>query len=418
MTAPARAFRASASRRPLLTVLIAILCIDLLTALVVLAYGNAYLLRTLGASASAPAFALTTFGVVKLVSAPLGGRLVDIARPRTVLGLIVAIELVALALILITRSAHGYFAGVGLLAAGIAISWITVFRVLGVASAAEERGTLASSISIVSAVATGAGFGLAALIAETGPWWLPFALGVPLGLAGVVLLRRPARPTGSARAAMPVAASPVPLAPRAAHPPAPLLAAPDEGEPHRTAARVAAAGVVFGHFSIVTGLLVVFWPFTLAMLGLSPLRAMALLLPAGAIGLAALVLSGRWSRPGRRLPQAAALYAVAASGLVAMAIATNAPWFAIAAVLVAPALAGAQPVLLASMIDISRSTGRRAGTALGWLFSAEALGAIAGPAVVGVAIELWDVRAGVLVIAAGAATLAALAAVTSRVVRL
>lgn len=409
MTAAARAVRTPPSRRPLLAVLAAVLCIDALTALVVLGYGNAYLLRTLGAPASAPALALTVYGVVKLLTAPLAGRVVDVARAHTVLGGTAAVELAALAVILATRSAPGYFVGIGALAAGIATSWIIAFRALGAVTAAGERGAVASSMSIVSAVATGAGFGIAVVIADTGPWWLPFALGVCLALASVALLRPPATPAPP---------DPTPLLGEPSTPAPQPLADPEPaaGTPP-AAARLAAAGVVFGHFCIVTGLLVVFWPFTLELLGLSPLRSLVLLLPAGATGGAALVLSGRRSRPGRRLPQAAALYALGAAGLGATAVATNAPWFAAAAVLVAPALAGAQPVLIASMIDISRIT-RRAGTALGWIFSAEALGAIAGPAIVGTAIELWDVRAGVVTIAVGAALLAALAATASRFARL
>ena len=403
MMAGGRLTGEGASRRPLLMALGAVACIDVLTAMVVLAYGNAYLLRTLHAAPSAPAFALTTYGLVKLLAAPIAGPVVDHARTRTILIGVAAIELAALAIILATHSTPGYFVGVGGLAAGIATSWILAIRALGAAIRIGDRGVAAAYMSMVSGVATGVGFGVAAVVSETGPWWLPFALGVFVALGSVVLLRR--------------RRSDVPL-----DEPTPSAAEARATADQMAAAitpfgRIAAASVIFAHFSVMTALLVVFWPFALSLLGLSPLRAALLLVPAAMCGVLVLVVSGRVSRRGQRLRQAAALYALGAGGMAVMAGATNALWFAGAAVLVAPALAGAQPMLMASMIDISHLS-RRSGTALGWLFSAEGLGGIAGPALVGIVIELSGVRTAMVAIALGTVLLAGITAAASRIARL
>ena len=59
---------------PSLRVLLAaVFSVDALTALVVIAYSNSYLIDVLRASSAYPAYALAIYGFVKLVTAPAGG---------------------------------------------------------------------------------------------------------------------------------------------------------------------------------------------------------------------------------------------------------------------------------------------------------------------------------------------------------
>ena len=55
---------------PVRGALVAGFALDMLTALIVMAYGNSYLVRTLHSPSSYPAYAFAVYGVMKLVAAP------------------------------------------------------------------------------------------------------------------------------------------------------------------------------------------------------------------------------------------------------------------------------------------------------------------------------------------------------------
>ncbi len=384
--------------RALVPALGAVFATDAMTALVVIGYGNSYLIKTLNSPASYPAYALGLYGLVKLISAPIGGRILDRVSTRLVATLACVLDLAGYAVILATHSAWGYLVGVGVLSTGIALAWLIIFHAVGGTSEPSERGSATAYMGLTSIVATGLGFGIAALIGETHYWRVAFGIGALLALVSTAALLRiePLRP--GLQAVREVPSQP---------------AGPGDQRMMRRFAFVFA----LAHFGVITAMLGAFGPFALRTLGLSLLQTAFLLGPAAAGGAAAMFLVGRRSRPGRRLRELAVLYAVAAAGLLVMSTVHAAPLFALIAVPMAVALGGVYPLMNASLLDAARA-GERSGSALGWLFFAEGLGSVIGPLAIGMMIELAGVRAGLFAMGAVVVVLAAAAGGISRVVRL
>jgi MFS family permease len=383
----------------LLPVIASVFALDALTTLVVIAYGNSYLINTLGAPAAYPAYALGIYGFVKLLTAPAGGWLLDKVRSTFVIATASVLELCGLVIILATNTAAGYLAGVGTLSTGIALAWLVVFHALGAGSDPEARGAATAYMGLTSISATAVGFGIAALVSETRYWQIAFAAGIALSIAATAAMLRVDRG------------------------PAQLLAGHVEaGLPrlqaeNRRRLRIIAGTVVFAHFAVVTATLGAFGPFVLRTLDLSLLDAGLLLAPAGLAGALAMYIAGRRSKHGRRLSELALLYGLAAAAVAWMLAAHGPVLFALAAVPLAIALGGVTPLLNASLLDAARA-GERSGAALGWLFFAEGLGSVVGPAAIGATISVSGVREGLAGLACAIALLAITAAVGGRLARL
>lgn len=384
--------------RALLPTLAAIFAIDAMTALVIIGYGNTYLINHLSAPSSYPAYALAIYGLVKLVSAPAGGWVLDRFPARTIAGAACGLELAGFAVILATHSARGYLGGVGLLASGIALAWLLVFHAVGEASDPAGRGPATAFMGLTSVGATATGFGIAALIGESRYWQAAFTLGIGLAIvSSLSLLRLHPRE----RQVIEVRAQP--------------QAPPTVAE--RRALRRFAFAVVLVHFAVITATLGAFGPFALRTLDLSLLQAGLLIAPAMLAGAGAMYLAGHRSRHGRRLTELGVLYLVGAAALVWIAAIHHPVFLALAAVPFAISLAGVHPLMNASLLDAAQA-GDRAGTALGWLFFAEGLGSVLGPLAIGTIIELAGVRVGLLGLSGAVFALGAGAVAANRLVKL
>lgn len=395
---PQRALRAVVgAERAIRFTLASVFALDVLTTVIVAAYGNSYLVKTLEAPPSYPAFALGTYGFVKLVTAPVGGWLTDRARPALSVPLAAALQLLGVAIMLAERTAEAYIVGTGVLAAGTTLLWLLVFHALAANLAAEERGAATASLGVVSVVSIGFGFGLAAVLAETTPG-LVFTLGVGLAVVSPALLL-PAFPRGAA----------------GRH---------ERGEEAREAgswrpgpAEAMAIAIAFGHFLCVNATIAALSPLALGRLDLSLLQLGVALAPAAAAGGLAMLIFGHRSREGRRMREAAPLYAIGAAGLLLTSATTEWVWFAASMAAVGVTLGGTMPLLNASRIDLSAQTAAP-GRMFGRLLFAEGLGSVVGPVAAGLVIAASDERAGAFAAGLTFAGLAALAAYTARAVRL
>jgi len=364
-------------RSPLGLVLALVLGIDTMTALVVIAFGNSYLIETRHAPASYPAYALGIYGLVKLISAPAGGWVLDRVRVLPIIGFVYACEATGLLIILVTATANGFLVGVGFLSTGIALAWLVVFHALGDAFDADVRASATAYVGLVSAGATGVGFGLAAVLGQVDYWQSAFLLALALATVTALLMLR-LRPRGG------------PASPQRRE----RALAADSSLPEGRK-RLIAGIVIFAHFFAVTATLAVFGPFVLRSLHLSLLRAGIILLPAGGAAALSMLVMGRVSRHGSRLREVAALYALGAITILAASFVHQAWLFALLAIPLAVAIGGAQPLLNASLLDVSHA-GEGTGAVLGWLFFAEGLGSVAGPLLIGIVISAASIRDAVL----------------------
>lgn len=388
---------AAATRSPLTLLLVVVFSIDAMTALVVIAYGQSYLIDTLHAPSSYPAYALAIYGFVKLLTAPIGGWLIDRVRASLVILFAFAVEAAGLGIILGTETANGFLWGVALLSTGIALAWLIVFNALGDATNPDVRASDTAYVGLTSAAATGTGFGLAAFIGETHYWQAAFVAGIVLASVSSVLMFWL-----------------YPMAEHARQANQPITGAAEE---EHSRMQLVAAAVIFSHFVAVTATIAVFGPFVLRTLGMSLLHAGVLLIPAGAAGALAMLIAGKVSKHGNRLREVALLYALGALAVLAVSLVQNEFVFALVAIPLAISIGGSQPLLNASLLDVSHAADRT-GVVLGWLFFAEGLGSVAGPLIVGIVIEFADVRAGVVTLSVIDALLVGLAMLGSRFVRL
>jgi predicted MFS family arabinose efflux permease len=370
-----------------------------MTALVVIAFGQSYLIETRHAPPAYPAYSLAIYGLVKLLSAPIGGWALDKVRAGVVIAVVIAVELGGFAVIFITASANGYLIAVALISTGIAVAWLVVFHALGDTIDASLRGAATAYVGITSAVATGAGFGAAAVIGETGHWEAAFGVGVGLAAVSAILLLR---------------LYPLHLHIGRYHNDLEQLPARSRADRQ---SQVVAALVIFAHFVATTATIAVFGPFVLRVLGLSLFTAGLALVPAGAAGAITMIALGRRSRPGNRLREVALLYGIGAAAIFGLAAVDHTWVFIIVAIPLAVSIGGAQPLLNASLLDVSQSS-QRTGRALGWLFFAEGLGSVIGPVLIGAVIAATDVRSGVIALGALDGLILLLAATGSRAIRL
>jgi predicted MFS family arabinose efflux permease len=387
-------------RSPVGYLLGVVFSIDCMTALIVIAFGQSYLIQTRHAPPAYPAYSLAIYGLVKLMAAPIGGWALDRARAGAVVVFIVAVELGGFAVIFATASANGYLLGVALLSTGIAVAWLVVFHALGDTIDASLRGTATAYLGLTSAAATAAGFGIGAIIGETTYWETAFALGAALACIAFVLLFR-LYPSGA----------------RIGQSSADETAAGRPTNPKDRQSQVVAGMIIFAHFVAITGTIAVFGPYVLRVLGLSLFSAGVALIPAGVVGALTMILAGRRSRPGNRLREVAVLYSLGAAAVFGLVPITHVWVFVLVAIPLAAAVGGAQPLLNASLLDVSQSS-RQTGRALGWLFFAEGLGSVAGPVLIGGVIAATDVRSGVAALGGLDVLIVIFAAAGSRAIRL
>jgi len=387
--------------RPFILTMAAILTLDALAGLAIIGYGNTYLVNELRAPSSYPAYAIAVYGLVKLVTAPPGGWLLERLPGAAVVVAGAAAAIGGLLLITSVRNAEVYLIGVGLVSLGQALSWLNVFDVLGHRHRPEERATATAAMGLVSAAATATGLAVAALLEFTPHWRLPFFVAIGLAALTVgsllpVQLRAGRRRNGGADSE---------------------ADAPAAAEESTRGRRIGAALVVFAHFATITGLLAAMAPLVLDRLDLALLRAGFTLSPAAVGAVLGMVTVGLRSRPGSRLRTAALLYAGAAAAVTLMASAPSVAVVAIAAFPLGFCVGAAQPIVNAGLLDAAHAE-RRTGVALGYLFFVEGVGTVAGPALVGVVISLWDIRAGVATVAVLAAVVAVAAATSARTAKL
>jgi MFS family permease len=290
---------------PLRPFLATVFSIDAMTMLVVIAYGSSYLLKVLDSPPSYPAYALGIYGFMKLLSAPIGGRLLDRFPARVVVTLALALSLTGLALIIAWHAAAGYLVGVAFLSYGIGTSWLVMFHVLGLATVPSLRARITSYMALVSGAATATGFATGGLIALTDYWWAAFAAGAVLATAAGTLLR--------------VVVNRVVAANPERRPPAPEDPPADPPQPNPPRRQVLAGGTGLVHSAALGGVAGIFGPFVLHTLDLQLISASLLLLPAIAAGGVTMWFAGRHSRPGRRLRELALFYGIGAVGLIVLA---------------------------------------------------------------------------------------------------
>jgi MFS family permease len=379
-------------------VLAAVFALDALTTLIITGYGNSYLLKTLDAPPSYPAFALGVYGFVRFVAGPAGGWLTDHSRPVVAVAVAGGLQVAGVAVMLAFGTAEAFVAGAAILSAGTTLMWLLVFRALADSVMAAERGVATAYLGLTSAVSIGAGFAAAALLAESASS-VVFITGIVLGCVSAGLLSQ---------------AFGTPIRRRSIADSSTSLQAVS-GPPAR--AELAAATVVFMHFLAVNATVVAFSPFALELLDLTLLKLTALLAPAALAGGLAMLLAGRRSQPGRRMREAMPLYALGAVALLLATLASDWIWFGTGMVAVGIAMGGTTPLLNSSRIDLS-TAGPRPGQVLGRLIFAEGLGSVVGPILIGLVISTGDIRAGAVVAAAAFAVLALLTGAASRAVRL
>lgn len=377
----------------LLRVLISVFVLDLLTAFIVVGFGNAYLVRVLQAPLAYPAFALTVYGTVKLLAAPFAGRLVDRASSELVAVVVVVLEASGIGVMLFTGTAEGYIVGVALLSAGTVLGWLLVLRRLGEALEPGVRGSAGAALALAGSAGLGGGLGFAALLAEHSEPRVAFAAGLLVALSSLFALRR----IGSA--------------------PAPPIGGGGAWREAPTRRELAAGLVLFAHLGTVGSIAVTFGPFVLGELGKTLLQMAFLLTPAMAAALLGLVIAGRWSRHTTRLREAAPLYAVAAAAALVCASTNDPWWFALGAMPLGGAIGAASPVVNAARIDVA-STARAPGSVLARLSIAEGLGEASIPFLAGLAINVGGPRAGMVAVGLALAVISMLTAVAARVTRL
>lgn len=336
--------------------------IDVLTIFLVFAWGNSYLLEDLHAPLSTPGYALAVYGLVKLAAAPPGGWLLGRLGARGLALAATGLQGAGVGLGALLASPAGFMACVALLAAGAAWAWLAVFRRLAEAHPAESAGRPAWLLSASSGAAGASAFALAPLFAITGPERGAFAFAAAL-VAGQALLLRGGAP-----------------GPR-------IRAAAGRGTHWRTLLTPAAA-LIFAHFAVTAAAVAVVVPLLLRVLSLSLAHATLAAAPAALAAACALFWAG--THTGRSLrPVLATLYGLAAIALATLAPATSAVAAGLALVPLAGGLAGAAPLVNALVL---RAAGRESGERLGWLFFAEGLGAVVGPASTALVIDLAGVR--------------------------
>ena len=363
--------------------LLAVLLLDAATVVVVVSYGQPYLLRVLKAPESYPAFGFGLYGIAKLAGSIAGGRLVDRAGLRRSTTCSALLQTSGILTVVVSGSAIGYLVGAAVVSLGTALAWVLIFSAVGEASHSETRTRATSFMALASASGVASGFAVGVLGTLGGPRWWPFVLALAAFLGTNTLLATTGRSRRDTRIPSRERAS------EAAH-----------REPPMWDVRALAAL----HFAFVGGLLGLFGPLLLSHLNLSTVAAASTLAPAALAALVSMLLTSRLGAPRRQRATMSVLYGVTGFALVTLLLRIEAVWVGVWLVPLAAAIAALNPLLNARLIDAAAATARPS-VAMGTLLFAEGLGSALGPLAVGFVIQQVGLRAGIWVLAATAGLL-------------
>ena len=344
-------------------------------ALIFLSYMNGYLLEELRAGPSLPGYSLALFSGVVFFANPIAGRLLDTFAPRTVFAAALALQLTAALLLLLVPTIAGFLAATVFFAAGTGGAWPTFYAVLA-HSLPESVRTRASGILAVAgylATALGLTTGVFLLEAETSV----IAFGV---LAGIISVSAPVMFSGPFMAREGHASDSAGGAPVASH-------------------NVGLFGaVLFGYCAVSAALAGEYGPYLIDSQDVSIAEAVPFMVPAGLTALLALLAVTAVHSDRTRPRNVAILFGVAALGAAGVAMAGELWVSALAAIPLAAGVGGVGPLVGATLLDIGGAS-RRGGLLFGTFMSIEALGAIAGPAVIATVVQFANPRYGMAAIA-------------------
>lgn len=332
---------------------------------------QAYLPSHLHSTPALPGYALAAFATTRLLLQAPAGRLVDRigTRPGAVGGLLILL----LAGILFTIVTLPLFALAvsALYGLGVALVWPSIFSAVAGRYGERLHGRLAAAIQVAEAAGVGVGVGIGAVIVDRSGYGASFAL--YLGLIVIALLVS-LLPRHGERTRRPI---PSPL---------PRDRTPEAPRPTLTAGllRLTAIGALL---TFAPNLLApIVRAYAVQELGL-PLHDLILpLLPAGGIGLLAMLLSGAVSDKLGREPVTLAGLAAGAVGLWLLG-GIHTLQFAIPVVtLAAGGYLITQPAWSAAVFDAS--TSQRRGTQFGMLMVVQGLAESMAPAIGGKLSEL------------------------------
>jgi MFS family permease len=379
------------NRGALALAMVAAFAQDAIYGLIFLSYMNHYLLDVLQTSPGLPGYTLALYGGCKLGIHPIAGRLIDRSSPRFVFRSGVAVEVAAALVLIFVHSLTGFLVASALLAIGSAGMWPLIYDTIARTQAPALHSRVTGLLTLSGYIATGAGFAAGVLVGQFTNHYGAFliALGLvaaPAFLQGSSALDRVVR----------VHAAPVQRAKFSS----------------RIAGIAIFGAIIFIDYAAITSLAGVYGPYVRLTLHITLLRTALMLAPAGAAALLGLAAASRWSKPGRRLMEMCFLFALSAFGAFGLA-ATSTPWVAaVFAIPLAAGAGGASPIIAASMIAQGGPGDR--GLVLGTLMSIEGIGAVVGPALMAVVIDLFDPRAGVASIGIIFAALIPLTFIASR----
>ena len=353
---------------------------DAIYGLIFLSYMNHYLLDVLKTSPGLPAYTLAIYGATKLLVHPIAGRVLDRTSPRALFRGAIAVQASGLLVVLAVHTLWAFLGGACLIAAGGAAIWPLLYDTIARTQPTATHSHATGVLTLAGYIATGAGFATGVLLGNFGPRRAPFYLA--LAMIGALFLGQRMRAL-DAGTSHPTHAK--------VHEPVGLRA--------RIGAAAAFGLVVFVDYAAITSLAGVYGPYVRRSLHITLLHATVLLIPAGIVGLAALMLASRVSRPDRRLAEMAFFYLLSAAGAFGMAWARTPIESAALATLVAAGAGGIGPIIAASMIEQGGGPADR-GLVIGALMSIEGLGSVAGPAVAALVIDAVNPRAGMTFIGA------------------
>ena len=363
------------NRRALVVTLAAAFSQDAVYGLIFLSYMNHYLLDVLQASPGLPGYTLALYGGCKLGIHPIAGRLIDRISPRFVFRVSFGIEVLGTLVLIVVHTLGGFLVAAALLAIGSAGIWPLVYDTVGRTQTPAVHSRVTGMLSLSGYIATGVGFAIGVLAGHFSARYAAFIVALALVAAPVVFQGSPA----------------LDRVPR-------IRMAPVQRVSLRSRlAGIAVFGsIIFIDYSAITSLAGVYGPYVRLTLHITLLRTSIMLAPAGAAALLGLFVASRWSRPGRRLIEMCAGFALSAVGAFGLA-ATSSPWVAAAfAIPLAAGAGGISPIIAASMIEQGGQSDR--GLVLGTLMSIEGIGAVVGPALMAVIIDLFNPQAGVAAI--------------------
>ncbi|MEO9256523.1 MAG: MFS transporter [Tepidiformaceae bacterium] len=365
------------NRRALALTLLAAFSQDAVYGLIFLSYMNHYLLDVLKASPGLPGYTLALYGACKLGIHPIAGRLIDRISPRFVFRVCFGIEVLGALVLIFVQSLTGFLVAAALLAIGSAGIWPLVYDVVARTQTPASHSHVTGLLSLSGYIATGTGFAAGILAGRFAPHYGAFLMALGLVAAPLILQASPALDrTVHVRTSHPVKSG------------ASLRS--------RLAGIALFGSIIFIDYSAISSLAGVYGPYVRLTLHITLVQTVVMLAPAGAAALVALFVASRLSRPGRRMLEMCVCLTVSAVGAFGLA-ATSTPW--VAAVFAIPLAIGTgaiSPIIAASMIEQGGQNDR--GLVLGTLMSIEGIGAVVGPALTAVVIDLFNPQAGVATI--------------------